>query len=375
MRLPGMRHAAALLLAAASLPALADPISVTVRNDTTPTQCAEEDNVSFVLSAPALAALRIEALHPAYIETITADSSAPDFSGCNFGDTPHPTDPRHEFTPRKVTLYDGPTLAIIGITFDSFWRPQRVPVNVAGREDTGGFHLIQFFHKPSASAKPATATGGASVPAAKAKSANRPAAPVPASGSAPSAPMPGTPALDPNMEFLVLYPSDGYWRAKPLPSRTLGVNAYGSSFLLGPIEQQGRPVVNISRIDIVPGARPGEVPTIKTSFAKGGSATLSISAIDAKHTQLDTRFDPPYVATGGKDAPFAMLRSMYVTRENADMSMVAWRETRGGEPRAKAPDQIDTISASGVRFGRAVVSKHNTSAPDMAFERFESPER
>ena len=34
----------------------------------------------------------------------------------------------------------------------------------------------------------------------------------------------------------MLYPQDGYWRARPLPPVNLKWSAYGSSFLVGPVE-------------------------------------------------------------------------------------------------------------------------------------------
>ena len=40
-------------------------------------------------------------------------------------------------------------------------------------------------------------------------------------------------------EVLVLYPADGYWRARPLPPQNLRWSAYGSSFLIGPVETVG----------------------------------------------------------------------------------------------------------------------------------------
>ena len=48
-------------------------------------------------------------------------------------------------------------------------------------------------------------------------------------------------------EVLVLYPADGYWRARPLPPQNLRWSAYGSSFLIGPVETAGRPFVDIQR--------------------------------------------------------------------------------------------------------------------------------
>lgn len=301
----------------------AEPVAVQVRNLTTPTTCAEEDNVSFSLSAPSIARFRVEALHPPYIAKVRRDSSAPDFSGCNFGDTPHPTDPRHTFKPRKVRLYDGPDLAIVGITFETFWRPQRVPVTVDGREDRGGFHLLQFFDKRRA---------GSEVR---------------------------------ETEVLVLYPSDGYWRAKPLPVAHVPENAYGSSFLMGPITQDLRPIVEIAAIYVSPASR-----TIRLGFAAGGEATVRLAEVSPQRTALEVAFDPPRHGT----SPFAMLRSMYVADDNADMSRVDWRDD-DGQPRHLSVAGIQSVQAREVRFGRVIRSRHNTSAPDIRFDGFEAGSR
>ncbi|WP_455288855.1 hypothetical protein [Cupriavidus necator] len=306
-----------LCLALLSAPICAEPLAVSIENLSTPTSCAEEDNVSFALSAVAVGKFRIQALHPPYVNAIRTDSSAPDFSGCNFGPASHPTDPRHVFVPRTTSLYDGEHIAIVGITFASFWRPHRVPVTVAGRPDAG-FHLIQVFQKSGRT----------------------------------------------RTEVLVLYPADGYWRAKPLPARHLGINVYGSSFLLGPIEQEGRPVVNIARIEIEPAPL-----SVRLHFTRGGQATLTVTEISDIRTALDVQFLPAY---DGK-RPFAMLRSMYVADNNADASEATWWTGPPGEVRRKSVMAVASMHATAVRFGRTVQSHHNTSAPDLIFDAFEAP--
>ena len=56
-------------------------------------------------------------------------------------------------------------------------------------------------------------------------------------------------------EVLVLYPQDGYWRARPLPPENLKWSAYGSSFMIGPIEFEQRPLVTIREIVFEPGTK------------------------------------------------------------------------------------------------------------------------
>ena len=76
-------------------------------------------------------------------------------------------------------------------------------------------------------------------------------------------------------EVLVLYPADGYWRARPLPPQNLRWSAYGSSFLIGPVETSGRPFVDIKDVAFDPATR-----TFTLNFVHGGSATLRLDKLD-----------------------------------------------------------------------------------------------
>ena len=69
--------------------ATAAPATVTVENKTRPTACAEEDNVSLALSGRGIARFRVEALQPPFLAGIGADTTAPDFSNCNFDQRMH----------------------------------------------------------------------------------------------------------------------------------------------------------------------------------------------------------------------------------------------------------------------------------------------
>src|SRR5260370_20514769 len=180
----------AVLLAPASSFA-ADPIAVTIENASTPTLCAETDNVYLKLTSAAVPRFRIGALHPAYAGTIVADRPAPDFRNCDMS-----ADPVHRAEPRRVTIYETGDLQLIGHTFTSFWRPNTVAVRVGARVETG-LHLLQLFTK----------------------------------------------FKERTEEVLVLYPADGYCRARPLPPEHLSYSAYGASFLIVPVETAGLPFV------------------------------------------------------------------------------------------------------------------------------------
>ena len=69
-------------------------------------------------------------------------------------------------------------------------------------------------------------------------------------------------------EVLVVYPPDGYWRARPLPPAHMRWSAYGGSFLVGPVEVQDRPIVDLKDIFFDPYTK-----TFTMNFARGGSAS------------------------------------------------------------------------------------------------------
>lgn len=305
------RFAAAFLasLACLALPAHADEPTIRVTNESVPTLCAEEDNVDLRFHSPSVRRFRIEAQHPAVIGSIVQDATAPDFTNCTITDKAD-----HRFTPRRVVLHDDPGLMVVGITFDKFWRPERVPVTVAGRRDEG-FHLIQLFHRER--------------------------------GRQP-------------YEFLVLYPVDGYWRIKPRPPRHLRDIVYGTSFLVGPIEVMQRPVVNLAAIAFDPATM-----TFDLTFKAGGTAKLKVQAVDRLRVAVEVELERP-VANG----PFAGLRSMYVAETNADGAHVHWRAP--GENRWHQSSVMDFQGGQGieVRLGRNVASRHNTSSPDHLLSAF-----
>jgi hypothetical protein len=167
-------------------------------------------------------------------------------------------------------------------------------------------------------------------------------------------------------EVLVLYPADGYWRARPLPPPNLRWSAYGSSFLVGPVELQGRPIVDIRDISFDPGTR-----TFTTNFVRGGSATLRVDKLDAERIMLDVSLGAAVPA----DRPFAALRSMFVTEANSDVAQVNWRGKDSQSWSQSPVMSFSRASAAELWAGRIVPSRHNTSAPDMIFRNFSSAAR
>jgi hypothetical protein len=287
----------------------ADDLAVDVVNASEPTLCAEKDNVYLKLVSGAARRFAVEAVHPAYMGTIVVDRYAPDFRNCDMSG-----DPAHTFEPRRVTIYETEQWQLVGLTFPSFWRPNRVPVRVGDRVENG-LHLLQLWTRFQERAE----------------------------------------------EVLVLYPADGYWRARPLPPAHLRWSAYGSSFLIGPVETEGRPLVDIRDIVFEPATR-----TFRLNFARGGAATLRLDALDQERIVLDVGLESPIAG----ERPFAALRSMFVTEVNADVAHVGWR-SKGSNTWHQAPVMaFGRAEAVELWAGRTIASRHNLSAPDMVFRDF-----
>jgi hypothetical protein len=288
----------------------ADDLAVDVQNASEPTLCAEKDNVYLKLTSPEVRRFTVEAVHPNYIGTLVVDRSAFDLHNCpDLAAAPFITE-----KPRRVTIFETPDLQLIGLTIPNFWRKTIVPVRVGDKVETG-VQLLQLW----------------------------------------------TRAQDRAEEVLVLYPQDGYWRARPLPPVNLKWSAYGSSFLVGPIEIDQRPFVNIREVVFDPNTK-----TFRLQFVRGGSATLRLQTLDTDRQVLDVTLDPPV----GADLPFAALRSMFVTEINNDVAHLAWRAKGVQSWERQLLMDFKRASAVEVWAGRLVPSRHNTSAPDMVFRDF-----
>jgi hypothetical protein len=282
---------------------------VTVRDKGVKTACAEEDNVYATLTGP-VQTFEVTARHPAYGKALKADNYQADFSGC----APKAFDGKKDypFTPRTVVLYEDEKVRIDGVTYGGYWRPDVVEVEVAGKKDRG-FHLLQLFIKHGADVQ----------------------------------------------EALVLHDADGYWRLRPLPLPQFGGAVYGSSFLVGPVEESTRPYVRIRKVTIDPKAL-----SFHLDYVKGGAADLTVVKVDHEALRLAVSLDPPVAKL-----PFLALRSMYVADDNADTAEL---KVTGPKNRLMPPVGFGQLQASPITFGRSVVSRHNTSAPDITFEKFEN---
>jgi hypothetical protein len=284
---------------------------VSVVNRSEPVLCAEKDNVSLLFEAEGVRRFTIEAAHPAYINTLRADSWDADWTSCDMS-----RDPAVPAQPKELVLYESSELKLVAYAHPTFWRKNDVPFRVGDRTEPG-LHLVQLW---------VTAQGK-------------------------------------SHELLVVYPPDGYFRAHPLPPEHLSWSAYGSSFLVGPIEEDaGRLLVNLRDIAFDPAER-----RFRMRYQDGSTSTLTLRSTDTSRTILDVELGSP----AGSKRPFAALRSMYVTDVNADVARVAVKD-----PAARGWLESNIMSFAGaeateVWTGRVVPSRHNTSAPDMVFHRFE----
>ena len=240
--------------------ARAEPIGVTVRNESVAATCAETDNVTLSFVSDKVSRFRIIARHPAYTGMLRIDRTEPDFETCDFSadpvvpataPAPAGTPPTAIPAPKRITIYETPDLWLTGFIFPSFWRAATVPFRV-GTEATQGLHMVQLWVR-----------GKDQQPE----------------------------------EVLVVYPPDGYWRARPLSPAHLASTAYGSSFLLGPVEQAERPLVRLKEIGFAPQTR-----TFTLSFADGGKARLKIADVDRDALTLEAEFDGTAPRTFGRFA-------------------------------------------------------------------------
>lgn len=289
---------------------------IEVENHSVPTKCAEEDNVYYALrDAPgakaAVTNFRIEAIGVPYLPVLN-DSTAPDFTDCSFGQdyvaNPHP------YIPPSAVLYEDDNYIVKGVVYPDFWRPTVVPFTV-GKLTVKFMHLIQLWKK--------TAYGPE--------------------------------------EFLVFYPQDGYWRLKTLPPVEMREVAYGSSFLIGPVETSTRPFVAYKSVSFDP-----KTLSFAIDFEKGGKATIKLADIRTNHAAVDISFD--HVVDAGQG--FAALRSMYVTPARSDAAETRWQPTPGAPEQTTDIVAFKSATAASVTFGRTVPSRHNTSAPDIKFSGF-----
>ena len=299
-----------LAVAATANAASLDGLAVEIKNESEPVLCAEKDNVAVSFANKDVRAFRIEAAHPVYLTAGMRDNFEADWTACDMTADTSFVAPGQ---PRKVTLYEETNLWVVGYAFPAFWRPSTATVRIGDRVEKG-LHLLQVWVLRNDGAE----------------------------------------------EVLVLYPQDGYWRPRPMTPPNMRNTGYGSSFLVGPIDYEGRPHVKIKEVSFDPKSR-----TFTMDFEKGGKGTVKMASVDSNRLALDVAFDR--AIDGG---PFAMLRSMYVTEFNNDMARIAVREKGAKNWREDNIMKFDHAHATDAWMGRLSPSQHNTTAPDIVFNSF-----
>jgi hypothetical protein len=287
-----------------------DGLAVDVENQSEPVLCAEKDNVAVAFTNKNVRSFRIEAAHPVYLSSAMRSNIEPDWTACDMSKDPIYKAP---VPPKKITLVGEPDLWLVGYTYPSFWRPATATVRI-GDKSYNNIHMLQVWVLKNGRAD----------------------------------------------EVLVLYPQDGYWRPRPMTPPSMDVTAYGSSFLIGPIEKDGRPLVKIKEAVFEP-----DKLKFTLSFERGGTATVKIANVDANRIALDVGFDK-----GISDSPFAMLRSMYVTEFNNDTARIDVREHGAKGWREENIMKFDHARATDIWIGRLTPSQHNTTSPDVVFNSF-----
>jgi hypothetical protein len=172
----------------------------------TPTACAEEDNVDIPLSGGART-YTIEATHPAY--PVGSDDCAANFTNC-----PTPSGPSYAFSPGTFKLYDDGNTVMTAVRQQDWWRPRGMQASVDDEAPVSDVHYVAVSRK----------------------------------------------VADANEwpQFLVLY-MDGNLRRIPHPPLGKTSVCFGSSVIVGPAVVDGRPIAEIQSVRYVSGPQALEI--------------------------------------------------------------------------------------------------------------------
>ena len=228
----------------------------------TPTQCAEEDNVNIPI-AGSTNSYWIEAMHPAY--EVGTDSCLSDSSNCP------PPDPGYPFTPDTVTLYDDHVTVVEAVREANWWRPNGMSVSVDQGAPVTDMHYVVVYRKIADSAE--------------------------------------------WPQFFVLY-MDGNCRLIPHPPIGRDSVCFGSSVIVGPAQTSSRPIAEIASVHYSSAAQ-----TMEVSYAAGGTSVLTLQEVDRTMARVRVTLTCP-----GNTLPVATIRSMFVTEGNADVDHVQWKD-------------------------------------------------
>jgi hypothetical protein len=302
--------AAALALAAPAAATSLEGLAVAVENRTTPALCVGRGNVALTLSSPQTRRFALTAAHPAYMPLLgAAEAPAADLIAC--GSAAAAEAPAQ--APSRTTLYEDPTVQLVGMRRPGLFPANAVPVRVADHE-AQGFDTLELW---------AVRQGRAE-------------------------------------RVVVLEPASGLWRLRPLAPEGRGETAFGAGVVVGPIEGD-TPRAAIESVAFAP-----RTQTFQLAYVGGGGAAIRLASLDREQIVLEVVFDRPVA-----DRPFAALRGDFVTRFAADVAEIAVREADAPGWREAPVTAFEGAMATDLWAGRTLLSRHATSAPDLVLDRFE----
>jgi len=306
------KYTVALAILACSLTcATVDAAPIVARNGTVPTLCAEHDNISVGLAAPdsyRITSFSFAMSHPTYEWTV--DHTAPDFSNCQ------PTEePVYDFTPATRGVPGTGAAGIVAVTEPQWWLPTGMTV-IANDTAIEDVHYIAMHREMYPGHWP---------------------------------------------QVLVIY-ADGNIRAKPFAPAGVFDTIFGSSFIIGPVEQSTRPFAAIKSLQYIPAT-----DSLNIIYANEQTATLTIDEITRDVLRINVDVSGLTLEPGQR---FANLRSMIVNEGNADADHMAWVDDAGVEHDDPILDFAGGLGSEFFLY-RETLSIHNTSAPDILVGDFE----
>lgn len=103
-------------------------------------------------------------------------------------------------------------------------------------------------------------------------------------------------------------------------------------------------------------------------FARGGTGRLAVEAAGEDELRLGVALAPPVAGL-----PFALVSSMYVAEDNADLARMRLREPAGPFWSSHPVIGFGALRGSEIWLGRDTPSRHNTLAPDLTLGPFTPP--
>lgn len=270
-------------------------------NESVPTICLEEDNVSVPISGT-VGEFSVMATHPRY--AVGLDNPDPDFTGCGIMGGEDFT-----FEPTSIKAFDNGVTAFWVIRKESFWRPQGMTVKVDGVIVAQDAHRIEIAEK----------------------------------------------IVDANSWPISLaWYSDGYLRLKPHPQSGQTTNHFGSSVIVGPVSKDGRPLAEIETLDFSTASK-----SMTVTYRAGGSAVLRIREISRTLARVDVEVD-----FSTSNNPFCTVRSNFVEQGRSDLDHIAWGSpfVEGNETPI---NDFEGAEGTSWLFSRKIRSDRRHSSPDI----------